>query len=68
MTRLVTILGYLLLLAVGMTLIAIPYRRPDLLAPAGQMLDEVMAERAARITILVFWWWLGWHFLVDGTV
>jgi hypothetical protein len=21
-----------------------------------------MASRAVRITIIVFWWWLGWHF------
>jgi hypothetical protein len=27
-----------------------------------------MSDRAPRIAILVFWWWLGWHFLVARTV
>jgi hypothetical protein len=28
------------------------------------VLDLVMADRAARITVMLFWWWIGWHFLV----
>jgi hypothetical protein len=39
-------------------------RSPQRTAPIDKLLDRVMASRAARITILVFWWWLGWHFLV----
>ncbi|MFI5060289.1 MAG: DUF6186 family protein [Actinomycetales bacterium] len=34
------------------------------LARFGSLLDVVMEDRAARVTILLFWWWLGWHFLV----
>ncbi|WP_263298970.1 DUF6186 family protein [Leifsonia poae] len=34
------------------------------LAPFASLLDVVMADRAARLTILLFWWWLGWHFLI----
>lgn len=39
-------------------------RRPDRLVPLSTLLDRIMTERAARFTILLFWWWLGWHFLV----
>ncbi|MEO7016412.1 MAG: DUF6186 family protein [Leifsonia sp.] len=34
------------------------------LARFGSLLDVVMEDRAARVTILLLWWWLGWHFLV----
>jgi len=33
-----------------------------------EMLDAVLAERAPRVVLVVFWWWLGWHFLVGQTV
>ena len=38
------------------------------LAPTGQLFDLILGERAARITLLLFWWWIGWHFLVARTV
>nr|WP_275588522.1 DUF6186 family protein [Microlunatus panaciterrae] len=28
------------------------------------ILDRVMERRVSRLTILLFWWWLGWHFLL----
>lgn len=33
-----------------------------------ELFDAVFAERAPRIAIVLFWWWLGWHFLVAQTV
>jgi hypothetical protein len=27
-----------------------------------------MTARSARICLLTFWWWLGWHFFVAQTV
>jgi len=38
------------------------------LAPTGELFDLILGERAVRITILVFWWWIGWHFLVARTI
>lgn len=64
MIRTVTIGVYLLLLAAAVVLTALPHRRPETLAPVGTLLDDVMSDRAARMTLLLFWWWLGWHFLV----
>ena len=64
MTRIITILGYLLdgLAAVGLVIVA--KLKSDKVASFGELLDSVMASRAARVTIVLFWWWLGWHFLV----
>ncbi len=64
MTRIITILGYLLdgLAAVGLVIVA--KLKSDKVASFGELLDPVMASRAARVTIVLFWWWLGWHFLV----
>jgi Family of unknown function (DUF6186) len=63
-TRIITILGYLLdgLAAVGLAIVA--KLKPDKVDSFGELLDRVMASRAARVTIMLFWWWLGWHFLV----
>lgn len=64
MTRIITILGYLLdgLAAVG--LITVAKLKSNWVASFGELLDQVMASRAARVTIMLFWWWLGWHLLV----
>ena len=64
MTRIITILGYLLdgLAAVGLVIVA--KLKSDKVASFGELLDSVIASRAARVTIVLFWWWLGWHFLV----
>ena len=55
-----------LIALVGLELIG--RREPALLAPAGDLFDRVLASRSARLTIVVFWWWLGWHILVAQTV
>jgi hypothetical protein len=44
------------------------YRWNDRFATFGELLDRVMTTRAARICILTFWWWIGWHFLVAQTI
>jgi hypothetical protein len=49
-------------------LVALGQRNRDRFATFGELLDRVMVTQAARITILTFWWWLGWHFLVVQTV
>ena len=62
--RWVTIGGFLLCGLLIVALVVQSRRRPDRIAPLGSLLDRVMADRAARVTILLFWWWIGWHFLV----
>jgi hypothetical protein len=64
MSRAITIAGFCACGVLGVLLLLDSRRSPQRTAPVDKLLDRVMASRAARITILVFWWWLGWHFLV----
>lgn len=68
MIRAITILGYLVCVAAAVTVELLARRDPDRVAPIGDLMDRVMATRSARIGILLFWWWAGWHFLVGQTV
>jgi hypothetical protein len=61
-------LGFLLEAAAVVTLVILGERDKDRFATLAEILDRVMATRAARICILTFWWWLGWHFLFAQTV
>lgn len=63
-----TIAGYLLCVAVALGLAVASHRRGSPFATLGEVLDQVMTDRAVRIVIVAFWWWLGWHFLVARTV
>jgi hypothetical protein len=66
--RLLTIAGFVACLLLIMILDLLARREPRKLTPLASMIDHVMASRSARIGILLFWWWLGWHFLVGQTV
>jgi hypothetical protein len=63
-----TIAGFLVCVIAAVVLELRARRIPDYFAPLGTVLDRVMASRSARIGILLFWWWTGWHFLVGQTV
>ncbi len=61
--------GGFLLFAIALVAIELVARRePGQLAPASDLFDRVLASRAARMTIVVFWWWLGWHLFFAQTV
>jgi Mn2+/Fe2+ NRAMP family transporter len=62
--RIVTVAGFVVCAIAIVALVVQSRRAPQRLAPFASLLDVVMADRAARFTILLFWWWLGWHFLV----
>ena len=42
--------------------------RRGAMATSARMFERAMANRTARIAMLVLWWWLGWHFLVGPAV
>lgn len=62
--RAVTIAGFVLCGVLILGLVVQSRRAPLRVARVSTLLDAVMADRAARFTLLLFWWWLGWHFLV----
>ncbi|WP_022900398.1 DUF6186 family protein [Humibacter albus] len=64
MSRIITILGFVAVGVFSLVLAWYGHRESRRLAPFGTLLDRVMASRAVRITIIVFWWWLAWHFFV----
>jgi hypothetical protein len=64
MIRLVTIAGFVLCGVLALALVVMSRRNADRIAPLSELLDQVMVSRATRLTIMVFWWWLGWHFIV----
>ena len=68
MIRLLTIGAYLACVSAAVAVELVARRDPARIAPLGDLMDEVMATRSARIGILLFWWWAGWHFLVGQTV
>lgn len=57
-----TILGYLLVLAAGITLQIIAIRRPDRFPSLGRVFTHVMRSRTGRVGVFVAWAWIGLHF------
>ena len=62
--REVTIAGFVVCGLLLAALVAQARMAPLAVARLSTLLDLVLQERAARVTVLLFWWWLGWHFLV----
>ena len=63
-----TIAVFLVFIGFAVALALAGRRRVFGVAPFGELLDLILVDRATRITIVLFWWWLGWHFLVARTV
>lgn len=66
--RALTIAVFIILATAMLVLAAVGRTRPSLVAPVSALLDRVCSERAARVAVTMFWWWLAWHFLVARTV
>lgn len=58
-----------LLCALSAVLVTVWSRRhPEKITPPGTFLDVILESRAARLAVIVFWWWIGWHFLFAQTI
>jgi len=66
--RWLTIAVFVVFIGFAVALSVAGRRRAFGVAPFGELLDLILADRATRMTIVLFWWWLGWHFLVARTV
>ena len=58
----VTILGYLLVLAAGITLQVAALLRPAKFPSLGRTFTHVMGSRTGRVGVIVAWAWIGLHF------
>ncbi len=65
MTAAITIAGYLCFVAAGLVIWLVTRREKSKVASLGDLLDRVMHHRATRVAIMLAWWWIGWHFLVN---
>ena len=61
-SRDLTIIGYLGVLAGGITLQLVAFRSPARLPSLGRVLTHVMQTRTGRVGIIVAWAWIGLHF------
>lgn len=61
----VTVIGYLVLIALGFSLWALGRFRPEVVAPLGNLIDRMMSRRKTRLAVVAIWWWLGWHFFTN---
>ncbi|MGV1034655.1 MAG: DUF6186 family protein [Microbacteriaceae bacterium] len=59
---------YLAVVGAAVIIELIAWRRPQVIAPLGTMLDHVMRSRTVRLGMIAAWWWCGWHFLFADTV
>ncbi|GAA4371505.1 DUF6186 family protein [Paeniglutamicibacter cryotolerans] len=66
MTREWAIVGYLAVPVVALLLFVLPAAWPRSWASPAELGAIVWENRAARMTLLLFCWWLGWHFLMPG--
>ena len=65
MNRWITIAGYLSLVIAGLVAWLVTKRKDSKVASIGKLFDRVMHHRATRVAIMIAWWWVGWHFLVN---
>jgi hypothetical protein len=57
-----TIIGYLSVLAAGITLRVVAIRSPGRLQSLGRVLWHVVQSRTGRAGVIVTWAWIGLHF------
>ena len=57
--------AYAALATMAGTLILLAHRPRTGLLPLSALFRVILTDRSVRVVILLFWWWLGWHFLVE---
>ena len=62
-TRLVVIAGFVVVLVLAASLVALARIRREWLATVSEVLAHVMRRTDVRILVLGSWAWLGWHVL-----
>jgi hypothetical protein len=68
MGTMITVGAYGVIVLLGVLLASYSWRHAGQIAPLRRLFDVVFASRAARLLLVGFWWWLGWHFLVGPTL
>ena len=64
-TSFIIITGYLVILTLGILLWLLSKFERIRLHKVGVLMDRILHHRTTRIAIILGWWWVGWHFLVN---
>ncbi|WP_063049192.1 DUF6186 family protein [Nocardia arthritidis] len=61
--RAIVLLGFGLIAAAALTAVVLTRLRRDQVASLGETIAYLTGTRTMRITAVLVWAWLGWHFL-----
>jgi hypothetical protein len=65
MTTATIYFGYLAFVAAGVMLWLVTRSAKTPIANVAEMIERIMHHRTTRVAIMLAWWWVGWHFLVN---
>jgi hypothetical protein len=61
----IVITGYLVAVALGLAIWLLTHFGILKLTKVGDLMERILHHRTTRIAIILAWWWIGWHFLVN---
>jgi hypothetical protein len=61
----IVITGYIVAVALGVTVWLLTHFGILKLTKVGDLMERILHHRTTRIAIILAWWWVGWHFLVN---
>lgn len=57
--------GYLVIVGIGLAIWLLTHFNVLKLTKVGELMERILHHRTTRIAIILAWWWVGWHFLVN---
>lgn len=64
----IVVIGYLVIVAIGVAIWLLTHFNALKLTKVGDLMERILHHRTTRIAIILAWWWVGWHFLVNQVV
>lgn len=61
----VVVAGYLVIVGIGVAIGLLTHFNILKLTKVGELMERILHHRTTRIAIILAWWWVGWHFLVN---
>lgn len=61
----VVVAGYLVIVGIGVAIWLLTHFNVLKLTKVGELMERILHHRTTRIAIILAWWWVGWHFLVN---
>ncbi len=61
----ITVAGYASFVVFGLVFWLVTRRKGSSVAGVGPMIQRIMHHRTTRVAIMIAWWWVGFHFLVN---